>query len=231
MNAETRITPRAVVFDLDGTLVDSRIAVIDAVAAGILEVAEARGIEDIAIDPDRLRSALGKPAPEYFQSILPAKLRDAWREVKDAATAHEVAAFAAGDGRLYDGVLVALQALRARGILLAVVSNAQAPYFHAALEYGGIGPLLHHHECHEELPEGTQPPYKRALLARALEALQVEAREAVMVGDRFEDLQAGRDLGCRTIAIPFGFGEAHEFAGADAVLEAFSALPDLVHRL
>lgn len=220
--------PEAVVFDLDGTLVDSRVAVIEAVSAGIREVAREEGLPDPAIDPARLRAALGRPAPEYFRAVLGETLGHLAPRVKEAATRHEVEAFAAGRGRLFEGVPETLDRLREAGLRLAAVSNAQAPYFRAALEHTDLSGRLDHTECYEELPEGAQPPYKLTLLRRALDVLGVSADRAVMAGDRRDDIEAGAAAGCTTVAIGFGFGTADELAGADLQLAQFSGLPALL---
>ncbi len=218
----------AVIFDLDGTLVDSRVAVVGAVAAGIEETARRHGRGSIPIDPAKIRSALGLPATEYFRTILDERLRDLSEEVKTAATAHEVAALERGEGRLFPSVLPTLDALRGRGHALAVVSNAQAPYFHAALDALDLRRRLDHAQCHEELPPKTPAPFKRALVERALRRLGIEGAHAWMVGDRREDVEAGRTWHCRTVGVRFGFGAEEEFADADHVIDRFDQLLGVV---
>jgi phosphoglycolate phosphatase len=218
----------AVVFDLDGTLVDSRVAIIDAVQAGIRQAVAEADLEPPDIDPASLRAALGKPADEYFRAVLPETLGHLAPAVKEAATRREVEALAAGHGRLFEGVLDSLDALRSAGIRLAAVSNAQAPYFRAAIDHTGLAERFDHSECHDELPAGSEPPYKLVLLRRALQELGVDAARSLMVGDRAEDLEAGLAAGCTTMAIPFGFGDEAELAIADLRLSHYSKLPSLV---
>ena len=214
----------AIVFDLDGTLVDSRVAIIDAVRAGVHEAVAEAGLPQPPMDDATLRAALGKPAREYFLAILPDTLGHLAERVKEAATRHEVEALAAGRGRLYDGVLAALDALRAAGIDLAVVSNAQAPYFRAALEHTGLLERVSHAECHEEMPVDSPRPFKLTLLKRAIERLEVDPARVLMVGDRAEDIEAGRAAGCATLGIPFGFGSLEELSSADHELRHFDEL-------
>lgn len=218
---------RAVAFDLDGTLVDSGTAILDAVARGVREVTARHGRE---IDPshDVLRAALGKPAREYFRAILPDGLGHLADEVLVAATVHEVEAVRANPDMLFDGVLETLDALRARGLRLACISNAQRGYFRAALDHLGLGERFDHSECQEELPADATAPYKTTMLRRALAALDVDAASVVMVGDREEDITSGRDVGCRTVGIRFGFGRPEELERADACVVRFAELEDLV---
>jgi len=214
----------AVVFDLDGTLVDSRIAIIDAVRAGVREAVAEANLPQPEIEDATLRAALGKPAREYFLAILPETLGHLSERVKEAATRHEVEALAGGHGRLYDGVLPALDSLRSANVRLAAVSNAQAPYFRAALEHTGLLERFDHTECHEELPPDSPRPFKLTLLRRAIEQLEVDPARVLMVGDRAEDIEAGHAAGCATLAIPFGFGSGEELAQADQQLGHFDEL-------
>ena len=178
---------------------------------------------------DVLRAALGQPARDYFRAILPDDLEHLADEVHETATAHEVAAMRdGGEGVLFGGVLATLDALRGRGLRLACISNAQRPYFRAALEFTGLGERFDFTECQEELPAGALRPYKTAMLRRALDALGLDAASAVMVGDREEDIASGREVGCRTVGARFGFGSAAELESADARLERFGELDALV---
>ena len=99
----TEARVRAVVFDLDGTLVDSREAVIDAVASGVREVARRHGHGDVEIDESVLIGALGQPSREYFRAILPRRLVDLADEVKEVATRHEVEALQAAGREVAGG--------------------------------------------------------------------------------------------------------------------------------
>jgi pyrophosphatase PpaX len=222
-------TIRAAIFDLDGTLIDSRQAVVDAVAAGVREVLARHAIQDFEPSEAAIMDAMGLPPVEYYQRILPEALFPLSLELKEVATAHEVRALAAGKGRLFPGVMKGLEALRSGGIRLAIVSNAQQPYFVAALDHLGLEPMLDHRECHEELPPGVGSG-KPVLLRRALAALGVEAGDALMVGDRREDILAGLELGCATVGMSYGFGSPDELREADLVTGEFSSLVDFVDR-
>lgn len=228
-NPTDRSTLRAVVFDLDGTLVDTRAAVVDAVAAGLEGVMRRHGIEDFHPDRSTLMAAMGLPADVYYRSIVPANLLHLAEEVQAAATRCEVDALERGDGRLYPGVLEMLDGLRSAGQKVAVISNAQAPYFAAALRSLGLAPKVDHAECHGQLP-ARAPGGKAVLLPRALAVLGVPAGSACMVGDRHDDLTAGRDAGCVTIAATWGFGDPQEWTLADRQARTPAELLELVRR-
>lgn len=212
------------IFDLDGTLLDSRRAIVDAVARGIEEVAREAGEAAYRADTQAIVRALGLPSDEYFREVLPARLVEHARRVKEVATGHEVAALARGDGRLFPRTLESLTALREMNLRVALVSNAQKAYFRAALDHLGLGALADHSECHEELPDGVEGAPKSRLVERALASLGSRPW-AVMVGDRVEDLHAGREHGCRTVGVTHGFGSIEELAIADRRVDS---LPELV---
>jgi len=173
-------TLRAVAFDLDGTLVDSSNAVLDAVAAGVRDVTGRHG-KALDVSRDVILGALGQPAGDYYRSILPAGLVHLAAEVQEAATALEVAAMQDGRDHLFPRVRETLDALRSRGFRLACISNAQLPYFRAALDHQGLAERFDHSECQEELPRGAKRPFKSTMLRRALVALEVDAADVVMV--------------------------------------------------
>lgn len=224
---------QAAIFDVDGTLVDSREAVVEAVATGFREVLTRHGHPGVEADPAQLLAGLGLPADEYYLALLPQEYHALASEVKDAATHHEVAAMADGHGRLFPGVLETLDALRAQGTKLACISNAQLPYFRACLEHLGIGERLSHSECYEELPaprdeeRAAQESTKMRLLRRALEALDVDPARTLMAGDRAADVEAARLHGCTGVGLLHGFGDADELAPAHHLLDDFRQLLEL----
>jgi phosphoglycolate phosphatase len=218
---------RAVVYDLDGTLLDSRSAVVEAVAAGVRDVLERHGIVAVPPDPGRIRDAMGLPAPRYFRSILPGNLHHLADEVQAAATRLEVEALAEGRGRLYPGAAALLHRLHEAGARQAVISNAQAPYFRAAVEHLGLTAVVEWTECFEDIPASSDDP-KRVLLTRALEQMAADAAETLMVGDRREDIAAGRALGCMTVGVTHGFGQRGELDLADHVFDRLESIAELL---
>jgi len=88
----------AAIFDLDGTLVNSREAVVDAVAEGVRRVLA--GYNIAGIEPDRvaIEDAIGLPPKQYYQRILPENLLHLADQVQASATALEIEALKAGMG-------------------------------------------------------------------------------------------------------------------------------------
>jgi phosphoglycolate phosphatase-like HAD superfamily hydrolase len=218
---------RAAIFDLDGTLVDSRAAVVSAVIRGVREAAAAQGVA-FAPSERAVVDALGLPALSYFRALLPPQWAALAPAALELATHYEVAALKAGEGRLFDGVLTGLERLRTAGWRIGIVSNAQRAYFHAALESLGLAALCEHAMCQDDLPAAPPmaPSSKQRLLELALNSLDAVAAHSWMLGDRAEDICAGRALGCRTAAAMYGFGSLAEHGDAELRCATFAAFTD-----
>jgi phosphoglycolate phosphatase len=205
----------AVFFDLDGTLVDSRAGVVQAVGEGIRDCFNAHAVELSPPSQERIIAGLGMPAGLYFRSLLPAEFHHLAADAQARSTELEISALAKGHGSLFDGTLDALGRLREAGLSIGIVSNAQKGYFDAALKYFGLGALADFHLCHDDLPVGERAAGKQALLGRALAALEIAGRLAAMVGDRGDDMSAARSHGCRGFGVRCGFGDAQELEAAE----------------
>ncbi len=221
-----------IIFDTDGTLVDGRQAIIDAVAEGL--AATYRHFQLAHREPDRERIALamGLPSPAFFRTAfvpttVPADLHDAFAcEFEVLSTRAEVAALRRGESRLYEGAEQALETLRGDGHRLALISNAGEPYFRAVVEVHGLDRWF---DCAMSLEIAV-----RRRLARdktgMVRHLAKGFRDVTVVGDRIHDIEAGRAVGARTVGCRFGFGEPQELAAADWTIASLRELPALPLR-
>jgi phosphoglycolate phosphatase len=210
----------AVLFDLDGCLVDSR--------AGILaSVHVAMSTCGLAPLPDaELEWLIGPPLLSGFAELC----RRVGRGRDRAAAQALLDAYRADYQRtmlertpLVDGMGALLVRLAARRPIGVVTSKPRA----LAVD------ILRHHELLPLLlvvegpsfDEGDEP--KTETLARALASLD-GVRVSTMVGDRHHDVEAGRAHGLRTIGVTWGIGSAAELgeAGADAVVDSVAALEE-----
>jgi phosphoglycolate phosphatase-like HAD superfamily hydrolase len=107
---------------------------------------------------------------------------------------------------------------------MAVCSNGRNPYVRTVLESHGITSFFEAVRLREVESE-DKTVMTRDLLAR------IAARPAVVIGDRRDDIEAGRANGARTIGCAYGFGTRGEIAGADAVVDAASEIPAALARL
>jgi phosphoglycolate phosphatase len=120
------------------------------------------------------------------------------------------------ENRPYDGIVETLEALRARGVRLLVATSKPTVYATRIVErFSLAGHFQAVHGC--EL-DGTRED-KRDLLAHVIPRHGVDARHAVMIGDRGADMRAARHHGLNALGALWGYGTGDELreAGAHAL--------------
>lgn len=189
--------PKAVLFDMDGVLIDS---------FGIwLEVVNeaARALGHPAIDEPRLRAAFGQGLEEDVRLFYPGATVETVRAAFATAMPRHLHAV-----RVDPEAIRVLEALAARGIRRAVVTNTQDDLAGGLLAAAGLDGHVDHVSA--LVPGRREKPAPDLVLA-ALEACNVRAVEAAMVGDTAYDAQAAAAAG-----VPF----LHHRMGHDGSLGA-----------
>lgn len=189
--------PGALLFDLDGTLVDS----LADIGASTNHVRLAFGLP--AVDLQTMRSFVGDGAMTLLERALAGagafdRIRDAAWELyidhhRDQCT-REV--------RPYAGVIDCLARWQAAGRPMAVVTNKPARFAEPILEHLGLDRFIEAVVCGDTLSE-RKP--SAAPLHAALNCLRAPAAGAMMVGDGVQDLRAAKAAGVRSAAVLFGF--------------------------
>lgn len=113
-----------------------------------------------------------------------------------------------------------MEQLHAKGIPLFVASNGQKEYIEAICQEYALNPLLT--DLYSAGRFRTRS--KVDLVAKLIADYQVE--QAVMVGDRHSDVEAGVKNGLFTIGCDFGFAKPGELDGANVVITQFPQLLD-----
>lgn len=182
--------PGAVVFDLDGVLVDS-IAVMRAAfqhAYGLTVGPGSAPFEDYL-------PHLGRHMPHTLELMgLPQEMYEPF-VVYSRAHVHEVPVHA--------GAPELLAGLRARGVRLGVATGKTHERACQVLEATGLLPLLDDVAGSDEVEHGKPEP---DLVQLAVRRLGVTADDVIMVGDSPLDLEAGRRAGTRVVAALWGQG-------------------------
>jgi phosphoglycolate phosphatase len=216
------VTPHAaastLLFDLDGTLIDSALGI------GRCAAHAFRMLGEPVPDEATLRSWIGPPLRDSFAPRLvdPARVERAvelYRERYDDVgwTEHEV----------YDGIADAIAALHGAGYRLAVVTAKHEP--HARRIVGHL-PFGH---CFVEVVGATADGrlgHKPGLIAEALRRLGASAGECCMIGDRRMDIEGARHHAMPAIGVLWGFGSEAELrsAGATTLAAVPARLPWLL---
>jgi len=212
---------RAVLIDLDGTLIDTApdiAAAANATLASLglaaLEVAQVRSFigEGIAV---LVRRSLGtRMGPSEADGQLAPALEEFERQYK------------AVNGRyssVYPGALEGLRSMRAAGLKLGCVTNKVLRFAEPLLAH------FHLLELFDALIAGDSTPARKPDPAPVLEAcrrLDVPPAACVLIGDSAHDARAARAAGVAFLAVPYGYGGKEELDGAPvlASLELFDPL-------
>ncbi|MDP4026056.1 phosphoglycolate phosphatase [Methylobacterium sp. NEAU 140] len=208
----------ALLLDLDGTLVDSLQDLTDALNALLAE----RGLSGVD------RAAAGAMVGDGVRKLVERALRARGGDpaAADALVPRFLALYepiAARHTRPFPGVVDTLSALAEAGFALAVVTNKPVRATRIVLDRLGLDPLVATVIGGDSVAARKPDP---APLHAALTALGVPPGRAVMVGDNHHDIEAARAAGTAAVAVSYGYAHRppHEL-GADALIDAFSALP------
>jgi HAD superfamily hydrolase (TIGR01509 family) len=178
---------RAVVFDLDGTLVDSMPLVLRAFAHALLPYCGALTEKEIMV-------RLGGPPDRTLRSFIgdEAKLPEAMARLVDYDARHRDLI------RPFDGMHGLLDHLRASRHALGLWTGRERESTLWILEQHGMGPKLDGCVCGDDLP--THKPHPGGL-EEALRQLRATREETIFVGDADVDVLAGSAHGVRTLLI------------------------------
>lgn len=217
--------PRTVLFDLDGTLVDSA----PDLAAAIDAMLESLGRAPAGAK--KVREWVGNGAGILVRRALAGQFDHAAgtpvseAEFKDALQRF-FEAYADLNGRLarvYDGVVPFLTALQDSGARLAVVTNKPAAFTGPLLRKMGLDHWFEVSISGDTLPVKKPDP---AQLHHAIEKLGGSPDSTLMVGDSINDIQAAQRAGVPVVAVRYGYnyGGGIDEAGADIVVDSLVEL-------
>ncbi|BES73431.1 phosphoglycolate phosphatase [Marinobacter nanhaiticus D15-8W] len=217
--------PGTVLFDLDGTLVDSA----PDLAAAIDAMLETIGQQPAGID--RVREWVGNGAQVLVKRALAGGFDyEAGEPFSESDFKHALDLFfdTYGDlnGRLatvYDGVEPFLRALAAENVRLGVVTNKPTAFTGPLLEKMGLAHWFRISVCGDTLPVKKPDPEQ---LYYAVEELGGDMARTLMVGDSVNDIQAAQRAGVPVVAVRYGYnyGGNIDEAGADIVVDSLVEL-------
>ncbi len=213
----------AVIFDLDGTLVDSQ----RAIAASLRHVLHECGRR--GADNEDLRWAFGPPLPDVMRRLLnssnPAEIT---RAIGIYRAHHR--SVCVTHATVYPGIPDVLGGLAASGCRLFVATSKLRTVAEKVLGHFDLSPYLASVSGSElDGRLGT----KTEVIGHVVRMHRLDARDTVMVGDRADDILGARAHDIRSVAVAYGYGDRGELEAArpnmicnrpDQLLDALAGL-------
>ena len=220
------LNPKAILFDLDGTLIHSAPDLRDALNR--LLISEGRRELDLAA----VQMMIGDGVRMLVERGFGATGGTPSEPTLDRLTEDFIADYEPNSTvktTPFPGAVRTLKALHEAGHSMAICTNKPAAAACTILEKFGFAPYFPVMIGGDTL-NGIRKPDPRFLVA-ALDQLGVAARNAVMVGDNANDLAAARGAGIKVVLATFGYSAipAAEL-GADGLFDSFDDLPALLRR-
>lgn len=214
------------VFDLDGTLVDTA----PDLAAATNHVLRQRGLEPI--DPKEIRPFVGHGALRMIEEALQAHGQGlSQRELYDLFEVFIVyyAANISVHSRPYDGVIAALNVLQKSGATLAVCTNKLETHARALLD--ALDMTQHFSAITGRDSLGAYKPDPKHLTG-TIALSSGDASRSIMIGDSETDIATAKAAGIPVVAVDFGYSmEPVQSFAPDIVISHFNQLHDAVARL
>ena len=211
---------RAVLFDLDGTLVDSYAALAEAVNFARRE----HGLHELS--SARIRDFVGDGLDTLLQRAfecddVPSSVRVAFENRYDEICCEE--------SKVLADVEATLGALHAMGVAMAVCTNKPTSFSRKILEFLGLAPFFQA-IVGPDLAGARKPDAQHVL--HTLEATRCAAADALFVGDMPIDVHAARNSGIDVAVVPTGSSSSEQLRASapDHYLTRFSDLLPLVRN-
>ena len=204
-------------FDLDGTLWDSAPAVAEAWNEVFRR--ECPGLKPLTVDD--IHNVMGMTMKEISFALYPDVVMERRDEIFGICCKYEVEYLYGHCGTLYPGFRAVMEALKAQGYELAVVSNCQCGYIDAFLQSSGAADLFLDYEEWERTGL-TKGENIRLVMERNGYA------KGVYIGDTQKDRDAALQADVPFIHAAYGFGTV---STADGVIHSLSELPAEIARL
>ena len=214
--------PELIVFDLDGTLVDSAPDLaysVDALLAAFNRP---------AVGPATVRGWIGNGVSMLVKRAFTGEMwpKQDPKELQKALSQFDLiySENLCRRSSLFNGVREGLTELRAMGFHTACLTNKHSRYTLPILEQLGITEYLDYIGCGDQFSRQKPDPLP---LLKTAEVFRLPPNRCLMVGDSETDVQAARAAGYAIVCVPYGYRSCEHVdgLGADAVIASIADLP------
>lgn len=211
---------RLVIFDVDGTLVNSERFILAAMngafeAAGLSApmAEETRGIVGLSLP--QAMAMLRPDLPGEDHAALVGHYKEAYRRLRDSGAPESETVF-------FPGALEALDRLMSSGHVLGVATGKARRGLEHLLEGQGLHARFAVTQTADDAPSKPHP----GMVLNCLSATGIAAKNAVVIGDTEFDMAMARAAGARALGVAWGFHSRArmERGGAERIIESFDAL-------
>ncbi|MBI1421855.1 MAG: HAD-IA family hydrolase [Gammaproteobacteria bacterium] len=185
-----------IVFDWDGTLIDSEARIVNCMRAAI------RDLQLPARSQDEMRNVIGLGLHEALSTLYPdddhamyAKLVERYR--------HHFLFEDATPSELFEGVEALLSELRDRGHFIAIATGKGRVGLDKALDETGLHAYFDYTRCADETRSKPHPQ----MLEEIMERLGMTPQQTIMIGDTEFDMQMANNAGTAALAVSYGVHE------------------------
>lgn len=191
-----------IVFDWDGTLMDSADTIVACLQAACRDIGVAAPADQLA------RHVIGLGLIEALQRILPDLPSARYDELVERYRVHFLARDV--DVPLFDGATEAIRQLHGDGFLLAIATGKSRRGLERALAQSELGAYFHASRCADETASKPDP----LMLNQLLQTFGVAPQRALMIGDTSHDVLMAQQAGVPCVAVSYG---AHDAAALQAL--------------
>ena len=216
---------KAVLFDLDGTISNSK----EGITKSVQYALKSFGIEEP--DLEKLTAFIGPPLVDSFQRYY----NFTEEQAKEGATKfrERYAPIGVYECELFDGTKECLQTLKEQGYRIGIASSKVEKFCYVVLDTLGVSEYFD--DVVGATLDGTISTKEEVLeeVFRRWADINIGKDEACLVGDTIFDINGAKEHDIPCVAVTFGFGDAKELqeAGAVALCDHFSQLPEILANL
>lgn len=192
-----------IIFDWDGTVVDSTYVIVDSIKKASREL----GLEEPS--DQKASWVIGLSLPKALLEVVPGLTEQRLNEFIEAYRKYYFTADP--DLKMFDGVLPLIKNLRGQGLFTAVATGKSRYGLNRALENHGIANLFDVTKTADQTQSKPHP----LMLEEIFDELMVSPEECVMIGDTSHDILMAKNAGCDSIAVSYGAHTLREISEAE----------------
>ena len=210
---------KLLIFDWDGTLVDSIERIATSLQAASHQICQA------SISNSEARNVIGLGLQEAIQQLHPELESNRISQIAQAYKHHYINENTI-DENPFEGSAQLLRELRQKGYFLAIATGKSRIGFDLSANKFAMKGYFHNTQCSSENQSKPHPQ----MILKILDALDITVEDSVMIGDSKHDLKMAQNAGMDSIAVTHGVHSAAELSGFNPLV-CLDRITDLQHFL